>query len=99
LALTNGAGHGELHHFSKDEMNILCIDVSGVGDRFDFWASIIERWLNQNQIHRIGAILIFIREMTMTKVQYHQRYRVIRNKYAFKPIPEELLMRFAKLDN
>ena len=83
--------YGESHHFSRDHMNILVMDVSKVVSNLKAWGHLIENCLQQTQNRRFGAVVFFFAGLTGDKMSAYQEWRVIRNPYAYKPIPESLL--------
>jgi hypothetical protein len=56
--------YGESHHFSRDHMNILVMDVSRVVSNLQAWVKLIERCLQPKQNRRFGAVVFFFAGFT-----------------------------------
>jgi hypothetical protein len=85
---------GESHHFSREEMNILVMDVTRIASSPQKWAELIGRCLQPNQNRRFGAVILLTSGVRAESKVVH-RWRVVRNPYAYKPIPEEFLQKIA----
>ncbi len=86
----------ERHHFSRDERNVLVVDVSGVPGGLKGWPTLIRRRLQPTINRRFGGVILF--EGLPQGVDFVRRWRVLRNPYAYKPVPDSLLNRVAALD-
>ena len=83
--------YGESPHFSRDEMNVLVMDVTSVVSSLKVWSQLIEKCFQPEQNRRFGAIVLFSAGITGEKMSALQEWKVVRNPYAYKPIPESLL--------
>jgi hypothetical protein len=83
--------YGESHHFSREQMNILVVDVTKIVSSLKFWSQLIEKCFQPEQNRRFGAVVLFSAGITGGKMAAFQQWRVVRNPYADKPIPESLL--------
>jgi hypothetical protein len=90
--------YGESHHFSREEMNLLVMDVTRVISSTKAWSQMIERCLQPGQNRRFGAIVLFSTGMTGEKMAPLQDWNVVRNRYARKPVPESLLTKIVAPD-
>ncbi len=88
----------EAHHFSRDETNILAIDVSNIPGSIPDWMPLIERRLQPNLNRRFGAVVLFTRVNQLHNANIIRGYRVLRNPYAYRPVPEPFLTAIANLD-
>ena len=82
---------GESHHFSRDEMNIVVMDVSKIVGNLDAWGQMIQRGLQPNLNRRFGAIIFYSWGRMGEKMTRHEHWRVIQNPHAYRPIPEWVL--------
>jgi hypothetical protein len=83
--------YGESHHFSRDHMNLLVMDVSNCVTSLKAWEKLIENCLQPTQNRRFGAVILYFAGVGGDKMTPRQEWRVIRNPYAYKPLPEALL--------
>lgn len=90
--------YAESHHFSREEMNILVMDLTKVPGKSKGWAPIIERCLQPGQNRRFGAVVLFSTGLALDTMAGLQEWRVVRNPYAYKPVPESLLQQIANAD-
>jgi hypothetical protein len=91
--------YGESHHFSRDHMNILVMDVSKCVSSLKAWGKLIENCLQPTQNRRFGAVILFFAGVTGDKMIPCQEWRVIRNPHGYKPIPEVLLEKIRSPDS
>jgi hypothetical protein len=82
---------GETHHFSRDQMNILVMDVSKIVSNFDAWCEMIERGLQPNLNRRFGAVVVFTWGRIGEKMSTYDKWRIIVNPHAYRPVPEAVL--------
>jgi hypothetical protein len=82
---------GETHHFSRDEMNILVMDVSKIVSNFDAWCEMIERGLQPNLNRRFGAVAVFTWGRIGEKMSTYDKWRIIVNPHAYRPVPKAVL--------
>jgi hypothetical protein len=85
--------YGESHHFSRGEMNLLVMDVTKVVSGLKAWRHLIERCFQPGQNRRFGAVALFFSGITGEKMSAMQNWEVVKNPYAYKPIPESLLQK------
>jgi len=83
--------YGESHHSSREEMNILVMDVTRVVSSLKVWSQLIERCLQPEQNQRFGAIVLFSAGISGERMAALQDWRAVWNPYAYKPIRESLL--------
>jgi len=83
--------YAESHHFSRDEMNILVMDVTKIVSSLNAWERLIARCFQPQQNRRFGAVALFKSGVTGEKLQSREEWRVVSNPYAYKPIPQRLL--------
>jgi hypothetical protein len=88
----------EAHHFSRDETNILAIDVSNIPGSIRDWMPLIERRLQPNLNRRFGAVVLFTRVNQLHNANVVRGYRVLRNAHAHRPVPEAILAAISNLD-
>lgn len=79
----------EADHFSPQEMNLLVMDVSSIPDGIRRWTPLIQRCVQPNRNKRFGAVVLFFCYFQDATIK--TRLRVLRNPYAYRPIPERLL--------
>src|SRR5580765_1648870 len=61
--------YGESHHFSRDEMNVLVVDVTKIVTSLNAWSHLIARCFQPEQNRRFGAVVLFKSGMTGEKLQ------------------------------
>jgi hypothetical protein len=83
--------YAESHHFSREHMNILVMDVSKCVTSLKAWGKLIENCLQPTQNRQFGAVILFFAGITGEKMTPRQEWRVVRNPHAYKPVPEVLL--------
>lgn len=88
----------ETHHFSRDDINILAIDVSNIPGGIPDWTPLIERRFQPNLNRRFGAVVLFTRVNQLHNANIVRGYRVLRNQHAYRPVPEAVLTALANLD-
>jgi len=86
--------YGESHHFSREQMNILVVDVTRIVSSLKIWSQLIEKCFQPEQNRRFGAVVLFSAGITGDKMAPFQQWKVVRNPYATKAIPESLLRKF-----
>ena len=87
---------GEAHHFSKDEMNILVMDLSHIPIGIRKWSPLIERRFQPRLNRRFGAVALFDNPHAVVGSQ--RRWKVLCNEHAYHPIPIRLLHSLEALD-
>ena len=88
--------NAEAHHFSRDETNILVMDIPHVQDAIRSWTPLIQRRFQPNRHRRFGAVVLLDR--VIYKGVVRRRWCVLRNPYAYRPPPQTLLDDIASLD-
>jgi hypothetical protein len=88
----------EAHHFSRDETNILAIDVTNIPGSIPDWIPLIERRFQPNLNRRFGAVVLFTRVNQLHSANIIRGYRILRNPHAYRPVPDALLAAIANLD-
>lgn len=88
----------ELHHFSRDEANLLFIDVTRVVGGLASWMPLIERRFQPTINTRIGAAVLFDRATVVGQNRSWERWKVLRNPHARVPVANELVDVFRALD-
>jgi hypothetical protein len=83
--------YGESHHFSRDEMNILVIDVTRVISSLGVWSQLIGKCFQPGQNRRFGAVVLFSAGVGGENMAALQEWAIVRNPYAEKPIPQSVL--------
>ena len=95
LCITDSRGKrllsSELHHFSKDNINILVMDVTKVTEGINKWMRIIEGCLQPNQNRRFSAVLFFSESFYSDKLGIKQMWNQIINEHSYKKVPKGLL--------
>jgi hypothetical protein len=90
----------ELHHFARDQHNLLAMDVSQVPGGMKDWAPLLQKRFQPTRNRRIGAVILYEQGgLVGLKMQVWQRWRVLRNPHAYMPIPQPLLDSIATLDH
>ena len=79
----------ELHHFSRDEVNLLVIDVSRSAGSIRGWTPLIERRFQPTQNRRLSGAVVYQLVGTMPAMKY--QWRALRNPHAYRSIPDALL--------
>src|SRR5712691_436533 len=79
----------ELHHFSRDEANLLAIDISRSAGSIRGWTPLIERRFQPTQNRRLGGVVVY--QLVGTTPAIKHKWRALRNRHAYKPIPDALL--------
>jgi hypothetical protein len=72
-------------------MNILVMDVTRIVSSLNAWSQLIEKCFQPNQNRRFGAVGLFFTGITDEKMGPSEQWKVVRNPYAYKPLPESLL--------
>jgi len=81
----------ELHHFARDQPNLLAIDVGAVVGGLAGWVPLIKRCFQPARNTRLGAVLILERQYEGVVVPGAWRGQVLRNPHAATPVPTPLL--------
>jgi len=87
----------ETHQLSRDETNILAIDVTNIPGGLSDWRPLIERRFQPNLNQRFSAVVLFTRVNQLHKANILRGYRVLPNPHAYRPVPDALLQAIAKL--
>ncbi len=104
LPITDERAHrlfsNELSHFSPEERNILVVRVGNVPGGMKGWRALASRWLQPNRNRRVGAVILYERAQVATQhpAVISQRWQVIQNPYAYKPVPRALINAISALD-
>lgn len=86
----------ELHHFSRNERNLLVARLTKVPGGIKWWVPVVERWFQPNINTRIGAVVLYF---ASTHASVRRRWVVIENRFARMPLPPELLDAIRRLDD
>ncbi len=85
----------EADHFSREEINILVMDVSAVPGGIKSWSSLIQRRFQPDINRRFGAVVLLSSYIESTGIS--ARCSVLQNQYAYKRPPKCLLDALVKL--
>ena len=88
----------ETHQLSRDEINVLAIDLSNIPGGIRDWQPLIQRRFQPNLNRRFGAVILFTRVNQLHNANILRGYRVLRNPYAYRAVPEALLRAIENLD-
>jgi hypothetical protein len=88
----------ETHQLSREETNVLAMDVSNIPGSIPDWMPLIERRFQPNLNRRFGAVVLFKRVNQLHNANILRGYRVLRNPHAYRPVPEALLGAIENLD-
>lgn len=89
----------ELSHFSSAERNILVVRVSNVPGGMKWWWPLILRWFQPSRNRRVGAVILYDQaQIGDARLATRQRWRVIENPYAYRPVPRSLIDAIGDLD-
>lgn len=86
----------EGHHFSRDETNLLVMDVSSVQHGIRAWIPLIQRRFQSTINRRFGAVVLL--DSVSYKAAVRRRWSVLPNPFAYRPPPQTLLDGIASLD-
>jgi hypothetical protein len=89
----------ELHHFQRDQVNLLVMDVTLVIDGSVGWTDLIRRCFQPTRNLRIGAVILFEGSTVGSKAANWERWTVLRNPHAYRTPPNSLLDQIASLDS
>jgi hypothetical protein len=89
---------GELHHFSRNEANLIVMDVTRVIGGSGAWKPLIERCFQPTRNTRIGAVVLFEKGTIGPQAVVWERWTVARNPHARVPLSDTLLHALASLD-
>ena len=81
----------ESHHFNKDNINILVMDVTGVTGGMKKWIEIIDKCLQPTQNRRFSAVIFFSEGFYVDKLDIKQTWKQLINKYSYMKAPQDLL--------
>ena len=79
----------ETRHFSREEMNLLVMDIARVPDGMRRWSDLIQRRFQPTRNTRFGAVALIERRHINGSIE--NTVSVLRNAFALKPLPEKLL--------
>ena len=85
----------EAEHFSREEINILVMDVSRVPDGIRCWSPLIQRRFQPNINRRFGAVVLLSSYIEAAGIS--RRCSVLQNQYAYKKPPKCILDNLVKL--
>jgi hypothetical protein len=88
----------ETHHFSRDEINSLVMDLSRVQSGFDWWEPLIKRRFQPNINTRFGGVIFFREGFFVHDANMMNDWHVLPNPHAIHKLPEELMGRIAGLN-
>jgi hypothetical protein len=88
----------ELHHFSRDEPNILVMDLTRVIGGIGAWMPLIERRFQPAINTRVGAAVLFEHASVAGQNKVWERWKVLPNPHARVAIPESLIAALRVLD-
>ena len=81
----------KVSQFSRQEMNLLVIDVSSIPDGIRQWSALIKRRLRPEINRRFGAVVLFFRYFQIQDATIKTRWSVLRNPNAYRLMSESLL--------
>jgi hypothetical protein len=88
----------ETHQLSRDEINVLAIDLSNIPGGIRDWKPLIQRRFQPNLNRRFGAVVLFTRVNQLHNANILRGYRVLRNPHAYRRVPDALLGAIENLD-
>jgi hypothetical protein len=88
----------ELHHFSRDEGNLLVVAVTRVPGGLDWWLPLVQRWFRPGRNTRVGGVALYDEGLVGAPLAARQRWRVVANPYARVRLPDALLEALRHLD-
>lgn len=86
----------EAHHFSREEINILVMDISKVPSGIKCWSPLIQRRFQPRINRRFGAVILFASYIESAGFSRHSC--VLQNPHAYRQPPKCLLDDLAKLN-
>lgn len=89
----------ERHHFSRDQPNLLIVNISRVVNSVDAWSGLICRCFQPTQNRRLGAVILYSTALVAGYERIWQRWRVVENPFAAVPIATDVLTAFRALDD
>ncbi len=90
--------HTEARHFSRDQTNLLAMDVTKVPGGIRTWTPLIERRFQPTRNRRIGAVALFSSGLSVHRGALLRRWTVLCNPHALNPVPQSLLSDIVSLD-
>lgn len=90
---------GELHHFSREQRNLLAIDASRILAGIRDWEAPIKSCFQPGRNTRLGAVVLFDRGSLVGGTKLWKRWKVIANPHARLPLSVDLLRRIESLDD
>jgi hypothetical protein len=88
----------ETQHFSRNEQNLLVIDVSAIPDGIRSWIPLIQRRLQPAINTRFGAVALITSDLSQGTGERLDRWTVLRNQYALRPLSDWFLQILQELD-
>jgi|ERR1044072_1087240 hypothetical protein len=88
----------ESHHFSKEAINILAIDVSNLPGTMNRWRELLLRRFQPKVNRRFGAIVLFNRINQLSTSKIVRCCLVLKNQYAYQEVPSSIVAKMASLD-
>lgn len=83
--------YAESHHFSKDHINILVMDVTSVTGGMKKWIEIISKCLQPNQNRRFSAVIFFSEGFYIDVNNTKQEWKYVNNEHTYHKVPDGLL--------
>jgi len=80
----------ESDHFSRDEFNLLAMDVTRIPNGVRDFVPLVQRRMQPNLNRRFGAVVLFS-EAVLGNGSIESEWRVVRNPHAYIQPPESLL--------
>ena len=91
--------HRELSHFHRQSTNVLVLESSQVIGGMKSWVPLVKRRFQPNMNRRCGAVVLSQSLMTVTPPAVGLNTLVLRNQYAYRPVPAPLLHQLGRLPN
>jgi hypothetical protein len=79
----------ELHHFSRDETNVLVVDVGRSAGSIRSWSPQIERRFQPIMNRRLGAVVVY--QLVQSNPSYRYRWQVLQNPHAYRAVPDAVI--------
>ncbi len=91
--------HKELSHFARRERNVLVLNISRVIGALKRWEPLVKRRLQPKMNRRCGAVALLSTVGTVSPPAVELKSLVVRNQYAYVPVPAPLLKQLGALPN
>lgn len=88
----------ESKHFSRDELNLLVMDVSAIPGAISIWCPLVQRRFQPTRHRRFGAVGLFHLSPAEGRPAISRRWVPIQNPHAIRSVPKSLLEGMRRLD-